>query len=150
MVQPKPHNAIFQAELIAIKEIYTWASQSNQPIKIWTDSEYSLPLHLLFKNNSPLAQDIQNILLNSPKFKLGLKRMWDMRVTRQRISSQRKPPWTGSQHNIQLPGTTSKRNSMPSPPNSGRMNGTTLTLDGTSTSSFQRSRLPQLRGKDQK
>ncbi|GBM76766.1 hypothetical protein AVEN_271791-1 [Araneus ventricosus] len=70
------------------------------------------------------------------------------RVTRH--SSQRKPPWKGSQHNIQHPGATSKRNFMPSPPNSGRMNGTTMTLEETSTSSFQTSRLPQLPGKGQK
>ncbi|GBM21469.1 hypothetical protein AVEN_161076-1 [Araneus ventricosus] len=68
----------------------------------------------------------------------------------QRISSQRKPPWKVSQHNIQHPEATSKRNFMPFPPNSGRMNGTTVTLEGTSISSFHRSRLPQLRGKDQK
>ncbi|GBL98477.1 hypothetical protein AVEN_111606-1 [Araneus ventricosus] len=39
---------------------------------------------------------------------------------------------------------------MPFPPNSGRMNGTTVALDGTSTASFQRSRLLQHRGNDQK
>ncbi|GBM23125.1 hypothetical protein AVEN_150539-1 [Araneus ventricosus] len=39
---------------------------------------------------------------------------------------------------------------MPFPPNSGGMNGTTVTLEGTSTTSFQRSRLPQHRGNDQK
>ncbi|GBN05772.1 hypothetical protein AVEN_82484-1 [Araneus ventricosus] len=36
---------------------------------------------------------------------------------------------------------------MPFSPNSGKMNGT---LEGTSTSSFQSSRLPQHRGNDQK
>ncbi|GBN99763.1 hypothetical protein AVEN_29278-1 [Araneus ventricosus] len=71
-----------------------------------------------------------------------------MRVKRQRISSQRNPPWKGSQ---QLhPGTSSKGNFIPSPSNSGRMNGTTVKLEETSTSSFQSSRLPQIRGKDQK
>ncbi|GBL76132.1 hypothetical protein AVEN_264801-1 [Araneus ventricosus] len=73
-----------------------------------------------------------------------------MLVTRQKISSQRKSPWKGIQHHIQHPGATSKRNCMLSPPNSGRMNGATVTLEGKSTSSFQRSRLPQLRGKNQK
>ncbi|GBO26743.1 hypothetical protein AVEN_16294-1 [Araneus ventricosus] len=79
------------------------------------------------KTNGLLAQDIQNILLNS-NIKLlnqilnsaGLKCMLDMRVTRQRISSQREPPWKVSQHNIQNPGAISKRNFVPSPPNSGR------------------------------
>ncbi|GBN91523.1 hypothetical protein AVEN_239949-1 [Araneus ventricosus] len=75
--------------------------------------------------------------------------MWDMRVTRQRISSQRKQ-WKGSQHNIKHPRTSSKRNFMPFPPNSGRMNGTKVTLDESSTSSFQRSRPPQHRGNEQK
>ncbi|GBN81771.1 hypothetical protein AVEN_5338-1 [Araneus ventricosus] len=76
--------------------------------------------------------------------------MWDMPVTSQRISSQRKPYWKGSQHNIQHPGASSRRNFVPSPPNSGRMNGTTVTLEVKFTSSFQRSRFPQLLGKDQK
>ncbi|GBL84195.1 hypothetical protein AVEN_118596-1 [Araneus ventricosus] len=39
---------------------------------------------------------------------------------------------------------------MASPPNSGRINGTTVPLEGKSTTSFQRSRLPKRRGKDQK
>ncbi|GBO11259.1 hypothetical protein AVEN_96928-1 [Araneus ventricosus] len=66
------------------------------------------------------------------------------------IFSQRKPPWEGSQHNIQHPGATSEGNFMPSPPKSDRINETTVTLEGMASSSFQRSRLPQLRGKDQK
>ncbi|GBM67032.1 hypothetical protein AVEN_47203-1 [Araneus ventricosus] len=52
-------------------EACTWTSQSNQPIKLWTDSESSLHSVSSLKNNSPLAQDIQNILLNSSNFKLG-------------------------------------------------------------------------------
>ncbi|GBM26735.1 hypothetical protein AVEN_175889-1 [Araneus ventricosus] len=51
-----------------------------------------------------------------------------MRVTKQRISSQTKPPWKGSQHNIQHPGATSETNFMPSSPNSGRMNGTRVNV----------------------
>ncbi|GBL76876.1 hypothetical protein AVEN_12562-1 [Araneus ventricosus] len=146
MAQLKPHNSVFQDELIAIEEAYTWASQSNQPIKIWTDSESSL--HLLFKNQQSTCSGYskhpsQLQILNST----GLKRMWDMRVTRQQISSQRKVPWKGFQHNIQHPGASQKRNFMSFPSNSGRMNGTTVTLEGTS---FERSRLLQLRGKDQK
>ncbi|GBM98876.1 hypothetical protein AVEN_69064-1 [Araneus ventricosus] len=39
---------------------------------------------------------------------------------------------------------------MPSPSNSGRMNGTTVTTEGTSTSSFRRSRLSHHSSKDQK
>ncbi|GBM10504.1 hypothetical protein AVEN_109305-1 [Araneus ventricosus] len=73
-----------------------------------------------------------------------------MRVTRQRISSDRKQPWKGSKHNIQHPGAISKGNFMPSSHNSGRMNGTTVAMEGMSTSSFQSSRLHQLRRKDQK
>ncbi|GBO45226.1 hypothetical protein AVEN_233147-1 [Araneus ventricosus] len=53
----------------------------------------------------------------------GLYRIWDMRVARQRIALQRKSPWKGSQHNIQHPGTTSKRNYMSSPPNSATGHG---------------------------
>ncbi|GBN99378.1 hypothetical protein AVEN_59028-1, partial [Araneus ventricosus] len=71
MAQHEPQNSVFQAELIAIKEACTWASQSNQPIKIWTDSEFILHSISSLKTNSPLAQDIQSILLNSPTIKLG-------------------------------------------------------------------------------
>ncbi|GBM39697.1 hypothetical protein AVEN_47504-1 [Araneus ventricosus] len=39
---------------------------------------------------------------------------------------------------------------MPSPPDYGKMNVSTVTQEETSTSYFQRSRLPQKRGKDQK
>ncbi|GBO15413.1 hypothetical protein AVEN_233055-1 [Araneus ventricosus] len=39
---------------------------------------------------------------------------------------------------------------MSSPHKSGRMNGTTVTMEGTSSSSFQMSRLPQLHDQDQK
>ncbi|GBL74233.1 hypothetical protein AVEN_235240-1 [Araneus ventricosus] len=115
MSQLKPHNSVFQAELIAIKEACTQASQSNQPIKIWTDSESSLHSISSLKTNSPFAHDIQNILLNSRNIKLGcIKAHVRHAVRRQRISSRRKPPWKGSQHNIQHPGATSKRNFMPS------------------------------------
>ncbi|GBL83117.1 hypothetical protein AVEN_165336-1 [Araneus ventricosus] len=71
MAQLKLHNSVFQAELIALKEAYPWASQSNQTIKIWTDSESSLHSISYLKTNSPLAQDIQNTLINSPNIKLG-------------------------------------------------------------------------------
>ncbi|GBM82047.1 hypothetical protein AVEN_56190-1 [Araneus ventricosus] len=70
MAQLKPHNSVFQAELIAIKEACNWDSQSNQPIKIWTDSESSIHSISSLKTSSPLAQDIQSILLNSPNIKL--------------------------------------------------------------------------------
>ncbi|GBL95216.1 hypothetical protein AVEN_253542-1 [Araneus ventricosus] len=103
------------------------------------------------KTNNPLAQDIPNILLNSPNIYLdGLQRMWDVCITCQRISSQRNLPCKGSQYNIHHPGASSKKIFMPSPPNPGRMNGTMVTLEGTSISSFQRSSLPQLCGKVQK
>ncbi|GBM10138.1 hypothetical protein AVEN_258743-1 [Araneus ventricosus] len=59
--------------------------------------------------------------------------MRDMRATRQRIFLQRKPPWKGSEHNIQYSGVSSKRNFRLSPTNYGRINGTTVTLEGTST-----------------
>ncbi|GBN92022.1 Sodium-coupled monocarboxylate transporter 2, partial [Araneus ventricosus] len=71
MAQLKPRNSLFHDELIAIKEACPLSSQSNQPIKIWTDRESSLHPTSCLKTNSPLAQDIQNILLNSPNIKLG-------------------------------------------------------------------------------
>ncbi|GBM15103.1 hypothetical protein AVEN_242151-1 [Araneus ventricosus] len=111
---------------------------------MWTDSESSVLSIFSLKTNSPLSQDIQKEdiqdffstlqILNS----VGLKRTWDMRVKRRRISSQRKPPWKGSQHNIQHTGASSERNPMLSPLNSDRMNGTKATLEGTSIASFQR------------
>ncbi|GBM11062.1 hypothetical protein AVEN_259753-1 [Araneus ventricosus] len=71
IAQLKPRNSVFQAELIATKEACTWASQSNQPFKICTDSKTSLHSISSLKTNSPLAQHIQSILLNFPNIKLG-------------------------------------------------------------------------------
>ncbi|GBO24120.1 hypothetical protein AVEN_203731-1 [Araneus ventricosus] len=71
MAKLKTHNSVFQDELIAMKEAYTYASQSNQPIKIRTDSKSSLHSISSLKTNSPQAQNIQNILLNSPNINLG-------------------------------------------------------------------------------
>ncbi|GBM44768.1 hypothetical protein AVEN_164925-1 [Araneus ventricosus] len=75
--------------------------------------------------------------------------MWYMRSRSQRISSKRNLPWKRSQSNIQHPGASSKRSFRPSPPNSGRMNGTTVTLEGTNII-LPKNKIPQLRGKDQK
>ncbi|GBN64975.1 hypothetical protein AVEN_79975-1 [Araneus ventricosus] len=108
MSHQKPQNSVFQVELDAIKEACTWASQSNQPIKIWTDGESSLHSISSLKTNNPLAQGIQNILLISPNIELGW-RMWYKRKTRHRISSKMKSPWKGSKHNIEHTGASSKR-----------------------------------------
>ncbi|GBN14287.1 hypothetical protein AVEN_43809-1 [Araneus ventricosus] len=71
MVQLKPYNSVFHAELIAIKEACKWDSKSNRPIKIWTDGKSSLHFISSLKTNCPFSQDIQNKLLNSPNIKLG-------------------------------------------------------------------------------
>ncbi|GBL81948.1 hypothetical protein AVEN_50533-1 [Araneus ventricosus] len=49
-----------EKSLLGIKEeACTFASQSNHPIKIWTDIESSLHSISSLKTNNPLAQDIQ-------------------------------------------------------------------------------------------
>ncbi|GBO13847.1 hypothetical protein AVEN_250332-1 [Araneus ventricosus] len=53
-----------------------------------------------------------------------------MRITRHRISSQRKPPSKESQYNIEHQEASSKRNFMLSTPNRSRINATTVPLEG--------------------
>ncbi|GBL91627.1 hypothetical protein AVEN_125863-1, partial [Araneus ventricosus] len=95
--------------------------------------------------------DIQNGLLNSPNIKLSwIKAHLGHASNDVADLLAKKIALEGIPTPYPAPRTYLKRNFIPSPPNSVRMNGTTVTLEGKFTSSFQRSRLPQLRGKNQK
>ncbi|KAF8784235.1 hypothetical protein HNY73_011537 [Argiope bruennichi] len=67
----KQNNSVYQAELTAIKEACQWASTIKDAVKVWSDSESSLHSILALNTNSPIAQEIQNTLINSTNIKLG-------------------------------------------------------------------------------
>ncbi|GBO18829.1 hypothetical protein AVEN_251508-1 [Araneus ventricosus] len=71
MVQLRPLNTVFQAESLAIREACLWASNTNQQIKVWSDSESRLHSISSFDTKSPIAQQTQEILLKSTNIKLG-------------------------------------------------------------------------------
>ncbi|GBO05144.1 hypothetical protein AVEN_266012-1 [Araneus ventricosus] len=71
MTQLSYFNTFFQAELLAIQEACIWASKANQQIKVWSDSESSLHSIASIDTKSPIAQQTQEILLNSTNIKLG-------------------------------------------------------------------------------
>ncbi|GBM63019.1 hypothetical protein AVEN_143449-1 [Araneus ventricosus] len=62
---------IFQAELLAIQEACLSASKTNQQIKVWSDRESSLHSIASIDTKSPIAQQIQKMLLKSTNIKLG-------------------------------------------------------------------------------
>ncbi|GBM24516.1 hypothetical protein AVEN_254027-1 [Araneus ventricosus] len=49
----------------------SWASKTNQQIKVWSDSEPSLHSIASIETKSPIAQQTQEILLKSTNIKLG-------------------------------------------------------------------------------
>ncbi|KAF8763755.1 hypothetical protein HNY73_021900 [Argiope bruennichi] len=64
-------NSVFQAELTAIKEACHWAINQDLQIKIWSDSESSLHSIQAINTKSAIAQEIQEVLLNSTNIRLG-------------------------------------------------------------------------------
>ena len=71
MAQLHPSNTVFQAELLAIQEACRWASNTNEQVKIWSDSESSLHSIASIATKSPIAQLTQETLLNSTNINLG-------------------------------------------------------------------------------
>ncbi|GBM21666.1 hypothetical protein AVEN_248496-1 [Araneus ventricosus] len=151
MAQLKPHNLVFKDELIAIKEACTWASQSNQPINIWTDDECSLRYIASLKTNNPLAQHIQNILPHSQNIKLGWIKVHEGHVGNEAEDLlAKKPTVEGIPTQYTAPGASSGEEKLLTISlQLCRINGTTAKLELMATSSFQRSSLPQLHGKAQ-
>ncbi|GBL98497.1 hypothetical protein AVEN_111621-1 [Araneus ventricosus] len=71
MAQLHPFNTVFQAELLAIQEACLWASKTNQQVKVWSDNESRLHSIASIDTKSPIAQQIQEILLKYTNIKLG-------------------------------------------------------------------------------
>ncbi|GBM20801.1 hypothetical protein AVEN_108251-1 [Araneus ventricosus] len=71
MAQLRLLKTIFQAELLGIREACLWASNTNQMVKVWSDSESSLHSIASIDTKSPTAEQTQEILLKSTNIKLG-------------------------------------------------------------------------------
>ncbi|GBM67056.1 hypothetical protein AVEN_214386-1 [Araneus ventricosus] len=59
-----PNNSVFQAKILAIKMVIEAASSLQRPIKIWTNSLYSLMVIINLKSNHSMVRDIQTLLLS--------------------------------------------------------------------------------------
>ncbi|GBM62959.1 hypothetical protein AVEN_131136-1 [Araneus ventricosus] len=70
MASLQSNNSVFQAEFLATQEAFNRASQFKQSVNIWSDSESAVKSISCFKTKSPIAQDIQAILLNHPSVSL--------------------------------------------------------------------------------
>ncbi|GBO26896.1 Retrovirus-related Pol polyprotein from type-1 retrotransposable element R1, partial [Araneus ventricosus] len=66
-----PRNSVYQAELVGILKASTHAASTNRPTKIWSDSLSSLQALQDLKTSSPIARQIQRVLLKSPNISLG-------------------------------------------------------------------------------
>ncbi|GBM55564.1 hypothetical protein AVEN_74524-1 [Araneus ventricosus] len=66
-----PHNTVFQAETLAIKEAINWANSKGISTSIWSDSESALRAISSFKSSNPLIQETQQALLQKPSMQLN-------------------------------------------------------------------------------
>ncbi|GBL77801.1 hypothetical protein AVEN_152999-1 [Araneus ventricosus] len=66
-----PHNTVFQAETLEIKEAINWANSKGISTSIWSDSELALRSISSFKISNPLIQEIQQVLLQNPSMQLN-------------------------------------------------------------------------------
>ncbi|GBL91697.1 hypothetical protein AVEN_71347-1 [Araneus ventricosus] len=65
------HNAVFQAETLAIKEAINWTNSKGIPTSIWSDSESALRAISSFKSSNSLIQETQQTLLQNPSMQLN-------------------------------------------------------------------------------
>ncbi|GBM95702.1 hypothetical protein AVEN_93190-1 [Araneus ventricosus] len=63
-----PHNTVFQAETLAIKEAINWANSKEISTSSWSDSESALRAISSFKSSNSL---IQQALLQNPSMQLN-------------------------------------------------------------------------------
>ncbi|GBO09339.1 Putative protein in type-1 retrotransposable element R1DM [Araneus ventricosus] len=66
-----PRNTVYQAELVGLLEASKYAARSSTATKIWSDSLSSLQALQDPKTSSPIARQIQQILLEYPHISLG-------------------------------------------------------------------------------
>ncbi|GBN79880.1 hypothetical protein AVEN_209468-1, partial [Araneus ventricosus] len=66
-----PRNTVYQAELVGLLEASKYAARSSTATKIWNDSLSSLQALQDPKTTSPIARQIQQILLENPHISLG-------------------------------------------------------------------------------
>ncbi|GBN75773.1 hypothetical protein AVEN_259212-1 [Araneus ventricosus] len=66
-----PHNTVFQAETLAIKEAINWTNPKGISTSIWSDSESALRAISSFKSSSPLIQKTQQAFLQNPSMQLN-------------------------------------------------------------------------------
>ncbi|GBN12264.1 hypothetical protein AVEN_126193-1 [Araneus ventricosus] len=66
----RPHNTVFQAETLAIKEAINWANFKGLSTSIWSDSESAVRVISSFKSSNPLIQKTQQALLQNPSVQL--------------------------------------------------------------------------------
>ncbi|GBM49363.1 hypothetical protein AVEN_264522-1 [Araneus ventricosus] len=102
-------NSVFPAELPAIKEACICPRKKNNNVKIWSDSESSLKAISSFSTTSPIAQQIQAILLSHPSIQLGwIKAHVVHKGSDAEDSLDKQATFAGPPFNIQLQEASSK------------------------------------------
>ncbi|GBM25378.1 hypothetical protein AVEN_12313-1 [Araneus ventricosus] len=66
-----PHNTVFQAETLAIKEAIKSVNSKGISTSIWSDSKSALRTISSFKISNPLIQETQQALLQNPSMQLN-------------------------------------------------------------------------------
>ncbi|GBL61033.1 hypothetical protein AVEN_155611-1, partial [Araneus ventricosus] len=66
-----PHNTVFQAETLAIKEAINWANSKGISTSISSDSDSELRAISSFKSSNPLIQETQQALPQNPSMQLN-------------------------------------------------------------------------------
>ncbi|GBN40740.1 hypothetical protein AVEN_270294-1 [Araneus ventricosus] len=72
MAKLGPHNTVFQAETLTIKEVINWVKNSKGiSTSIWSDSESALRAISSFKSYNPLVQEAQQARFQNPSMQLN-------------------------------------------------------------------------------
>ncbi|GBM82924.1 hypothetical protein AVEN_78412-1, partial [Araneus ventricosus] len=66
-----PHNTVFQAHTVAIKEAINWTNSKGISTSIWSDSESALKAISSSKIPNPPIQETQQALLKNPSMQLN-------------------------------------------------------------------------------
>ncbi|GBM88286.1 hypothetical protein AVEN_107831-1 [Araneus ventricosus] len=71
MVQLRPLNTVFQAQILVIHETCLWANKITQQVKVWSGSKSSIHSIASVDTKGHIAQQTQEILLKYTNIKLG-------------------------------------------------------------------------------